>query len=345
MGRVDFVLSIERFSNAFFGVNNDRVDELLVGASQSSDGSGPRSYTQLSTGGGTDPVRRLGSVLAPPPSAPTSIPRAVIALSASAPAGEPTPPTDLVLIRQNDVWLMRGSGGAEFAHADMTLLDLSALCGTEPINPSFLVARAVRLAGQARDSANFYDISDKPRLPDGAMNGRIMLLTEFDGGYICQTTVANVIGVRLSVTDLNRNELPDSLLVSKPGSNGPQGIAWDIPPFDPTGGLLGSDGFSALTLDGGLAITELVGIDVDADRDLELMVLTSQDLRLGDISRDGGFQQRRDADNEPETVLKRAFSQSARLVVGDVNGDGLQDVIISDGAQLTTLLGTAGKTD
>lgn len=225
-------------------------------------------------------------------------------------------------------WLMRGSGSARFAQENMQPLALGTLCGGAPLEPACLVGQSVRFIDEVRDAALLVD----------ACGGRVMVLLETGGEYQCRSgtplppgiRVQQGLGAALSLVDLNRDTRPEVLLVTD-GSVGPPSavVAWDAEP----------SGFAAVTevsLADQRRVSDLVAIDVDADRDLELMILTDRDLRVGDISLQDGFQQR-------SIVLTRDFSPRARLAVADVNGDGLQDVIISDDAKLYTLLGRAGQ--
>lgn len=313
MGRISFATTIERTQADQLDINPDRIEELLVGARTESDGTGAGSYTFLSTGGST--IRRLGSILAP---APNSIAIGVVALSEASRGLDVAPTVDFIVLTTDGVYLARGAGGTTFRRADIERLDLSELCDVERIDVDCLEGAPMRLSDRRRDSA---------LLVDGC-SGRLLVLTEAQNEYQCQVGPAQTGTAAVSVADFDRNGRPEALIVT----DGEATVRWNYRAFEDGGGFVGET-----KVEVGSLVSDIVALDVDADASLELMVVTADGLLLGDLSEGEGFVPR------AEPVLGRAFSPAARVVVADLTGDGVQDVIVSDGAVLITLIGAAGQ--
>jgi len=328
MGRIDFIASLQ-LTNEYVGLNPDAVNELLVTSTSNPDGTGLTTFTPLSAA--SNRVQRLGSILRP--LAEPSAARAVLALQPTEDSGFDAN-TDLILLRDDGLWLVRGSGGADFSLDAITKLDLKELCGFEDVSSDCIAATTLQRAGTARDSALLLDTCE----------GKLAILSDVGEGYFCQTDDAPFGGLTLSPADLNRNGLMDNIVVPTTVGEGLPLVLWDAQPFDPANPNLNTNGFAATTPIAveGANVIAAVAVDVDADRALELLLMTETDLRLGDISKERGFEQRTDVDGNPVVVLERSFSKQGKLVVADVNGDGLQDILVSDGARLTTLLAEVG---
>ncbi len=316
MGRLDFIQTLERY-NIQTSHEPERISDLLVGTAAEADGTGLRSNTFLSGAR----IRRMSSLVTPPN--PDGFSFAALALQAEPVDSEPPPPVHFLLLRERDAWLIRGSGEALFEQRDMSRIDFGVLCNTEPIEPICLSGQNIRLPDQVREAAFLVD----------RCSNRAFVLFEREGDYVCRPGPSDLIGRRLSTADLNRNERTDLLTVGDGPADSPSAIGWDL--SGAVDDMFDAPQFSFVTpiAQGPEPVLDMVAIDVDADRDLELLVLNEGGVRVGDVSIEGGFRPR------ASPVLERVLSPRARLAVADVNGDGLQDVIVSDDAKLYTLLG------